>query len=104
MHSDEMNYRVFNVGTGSPTTILDVCTVLCALYGKNLTPQIQNKFRLGDIRHCIADVGRISQFGFAPKVAFKRVMEELVAWGKTVAARDLVERAQQELKEKGLVQ
>ena len=30
--------------------------------------------------------------------------EELVAWGKTVEARDFVERAQQELKEKGLVQ
>ncbi len=104
MNSDVMNYQAFNVGTGRPTTILNVSKVLCKLYSKDLTPMIQNKFRLGDIRHCIADTGNIARFGFSPRVSFEEGMRDLVEWGKTAEAVDRVESAQEELREKGLVQ
>ncbi|MBU1863259.1 MAG: SDR family NAD(P)-dependent oxidoreductase [Candidatus Omnitrophica bacterium] len=105
MTSDAMNYQTFNVGSGQPITILEVCNELCRLYGKkDLKPEIQNKFRVGDIRHCLADISKIAHVGFSPKISFQEGMEELVEWGKTVEAEDLVEQARKELAEKGLVQ
>jgi len=44
---------MFNVGSGVPITILDVANLLINELGRELQPEIVNKFRAGDIRHCI---------------------------------------------------
>jgi len=103
MNNDDMNYQAFNVGTGNATTVFDICSVLCELYGKTMKSEIKQQFRTGDIRHCFADISKITGYGYSPTVDFKNGMKELVEWGKTVEATDGVERAQQELKDKGLV-
>lgn len=103
MKTDAMNYQAFNVGTGMPTTILDIHKTLTGLYEKELEPQIEHSFRTGDIRHCVADIAKISAHGYKPRMAFDTGMQDLVAWGKTVEAVDTVEKAQDELRERGLV-
>lgn len=103
MNTDTLDYRSCNVGTGTATTVLGVANVLSELYGKTLTPRVENAFRSGDIRHCYADIARIKECGYEPQVSFEDGMRELVEWGKTVEATDSVEKAQAELREKGLV-
>lgn len=104
MKKDSANYNAFNVGTGKPTSILDVATVLSKLYGKDIKPEIVNKYRTGDIRHCYADISKIRKIGFEPKVKFGDGMKELVEWGRTQEARDLSEKATQELISRNLVE
>lgn len=95
---------VFNVGTGRPTSILDIATVLRTLYGGTVEPLITQKFRAGDIRHCSADISRLSRLGFAPTVSLEQGLRDLAAWGKEQAATDRVDAAAKELEQYGLAQ
>jgi len=75
------------------------------LHEKELKPEITNKFRAGDIRHCFADISKIkNNFGYKPKVDFEEGMKELVEWGEKVEAVDKFEEAHEELKARGLVE
>lgn len=59
MENSRMNYGSFNGGTGSPISILSIADTLIKLYGKALKPEIVNKYRSGDIRHCYADISKL---------------------------------------------
>jgi dTDP-L-rhamnose 4-epimerase len=107
MENSNANYGVFNVGTGKPTNILGIAQVLIRLYDKdsNLNPEITNKYRAGDIRHCFADVSKIkSKLGYKPKIDFEEEMKELVEWGEKEEAMDNFEEAHEELLRRGLVE
>ena len=104
MKRNEANFEAFNIGTGKPTTILEINQVLTKLYGVSIEPEIVNRFRSGDIRHCIADITKArTKLGFEPQVSFEEGMEALVTWGKEVEAEDKVAVAAQELEAMGLV-
>ena len=102
MENSRADYEVYNVGTGMPVSILEIAETLAGLYGKDLKPEVVNKFRQGDIRHCYADISKIQRLGFEPAMSFEDGMQELVAWGETQEAEDRSDVAYEELKEKGL--
>lgn len=103
MKKKEADYNFFNVGTGIPHSILEVARKIAQLCGKNISPEILHKFRAGDIRHCYADISKIrSKLGFAPKVDFEEGMRELIEWSVAQKAIDLTQKAQDELKKRGL--
>jgi dTDP-L-rhamnose 4-epimerase len=104
MEKSEANYEVFNVGTGKPSAILDIANLMLKLYGKGLKPEVVNKYRTGDIRHCYADISKIKKLGFEPRVDLEQGMKELIAWGIAIEAEDRTEQAQRELRERGLVE
>src|SRR5206468_8663050 len=48
---------VFNVGSGRPRTVLEVARRMAEAVGKpHVGPEVSGKYRVGDIRHCFADV------------------------------------------------
>ena len=106
LEREEMDYGVFNVGTGRLLTILDVANTLVAhfedasrhsLSSTRHSPDIVNKFRAGDIRHCFADVSRIRALGYRPQMCFEDGVTELVEWVRSQTAADGFERAREEL-------
>jgi dTDP-L-rhamnose 4-epimerase len=100
----EADYEVFNVGTGRFTTVAAVARKLAEALHTKISPQILDTFRQGDIRHCVADIGKISRaLGFRPRVSFTEGMERLVAWTRDQAADDRVSEANGRLRERGLV-
>lgn len=104
MRSSAANYEMFNVGTGNPVTVKQVADTLLQLMGKFLKPEINGKFRKGDIRHCFSNIGKIrNALGYEPKVTFADGMRELIRWAATAHAEDRVEAATAELREKGLL-
>jgi dTDP-L-rhamnose 4-epimerase len=104
MEKPEANYEVFNVGTGRPVTILQIADTLNKLCGKDLKPQILGRYRSGDIRHCYADITKItSRLGFKPKVQLEEGMKQLILWGATATAEDKTKQAREELLINGLV-
>jgi dTDP-L-rhamnose 4-epimerase len=98
------DYRAVNLGTGVPRSVLDVATELARGLGKeHLQPEIVNKFRAGDIRHCVADISLAREtLGFEPKVAFADGMQELLGWVATQQATDSVDAAAGQLEAAGL--
>src|SRR5947209_4644272 len=98
------DYRAVNLGTGVPRSVLDVATELARGLGKeHLQPEIVNKFRAGDIRHCVADISLAREtLGFEPAVAFADGMQELLGWVATQQATDSVDTAAGQLEAAGL--
>ena len=102
--SDALDYQAVNVGTGNPIPIAEVARTIANVCGKSIEPDIQNKFRKGDVRHCYADNTKLREkLGWEPKVTFEAGIKELVEWSDRVEAEDKFEQAAAELKAKGLV-
>ncbi len=96
--------QIFNVGSGTPTTVYDVAKILKEVYNSNVNIKISNNFRIGDIRHNYADLTKISsELGFEPKIGFRDGINRFVKWVKTQKiASDKYNESIQELKDKRL--
>jgi UDP-glucose 4-epimerase len=63
--------KVYNIGTGATTSVLDVVAQLNELLGKRLIP-VHGPARAGDVRHSQADISRAgADLGYAPTVRFR---------------------------------
>jgi dTDP-L-rhamnose 4-epimerase len=103
LEKEEADYEVFNIGTGRKLTVRDVAGALAEHLGVEIQPQIVQKFREGDIRHCYADISKARKLlGYEPKVSFEDGIAELVAWVRQQEAADNVSQAAQELERRGL--
>lgn len=81
LDSDRETWDVFNVGSGSPVSVNEIAGVLARLLGKNIAPEVLNRYRVGDIRHCFGDIAKIEQaYNFRPERDMETGMEELIAW------------------------
>jgi dTDP-L-rhamnose 4-epimerase len=95
--------RVFNVGTGRATSVLDVARVLGRAFPAAPAPVVEHRYRAGDIRHCFADISAIRRdLGYEPRVTLERGIERLLAWLRGRTAEDRVEEACRELERRGL--
>ena len=84
LESDLTLWDVFNVGSGTSLTVNEIARTLARLLHKNIGPEILDKFRIGDIRHCFADISKIHEvFGYVPSRDFEQGMAELVEWVQT---------------------
>jgi dTDP-L-rhamnose 4-epimerase len=95
-----------NIGTGIPTSVLDVARVLAEELVVDCEPQIDGRFRSGDIRHCYSDISAArSAFGYEPKVLFADGMRDLIGWirDESPDATDRTEASTAELMTRGLV-
>lgn len=104
MERDEADYRAFNVGSGTHLAILDVARIICEQLGPpELRPEVAGNFRKGDIRHCYADISRLSAIGYSPKVGFESGVGDLTEWVRQQTAEDRMDLAAAELRQRGLV-
>lgn len=106
-------YRSYNIGTGQRTTVLDLaCRICMELHTQEpdtqqLSPIVTGQIRVGDIRHCVADVSRLRALGWAPTVSLEDGVRELIAWVReqpAAATQELLDRAHQDLLRHGLLQ
>jgi dTDP-L-rhamnose 4-epimerase len=95
---------VFNVGSGGPVSIAEIGERLAAtLDVPELTPDITGRYRIGDIRHCFADITAArTHLGFSPRVALDDGLVDFVAWLRTQQAVDRFTQAFDELAARGL--
>jgi dTDP-L-rhamnose 4-epimerase len=96
--------EVFNVGSGQPHTVRDIAAKLARVVGKEtIRSEILGKYRVGDIRHCYADIAKAQRvLGFTPQVRLDDGLVELSAWLASQAAVDRVAQASAELDARGL--
>jgi dTDP-L-rhamnose 4-epimerase len=95
---------VYNVGSGQDRTVSEVADLLGRAMNRPIPPEITGKARTGDIRHCIADITKISrELGYAPQKDFTEGLAELAEWVAKQEAKDLVQEARKELEARGLV-
>lgn len=105
LESEKANFQRFNVGSGVPLTITSIAETLAKIFGReDISPDIQHKFRKGDVRHCYADISKIQTLlGWNPSISFEEGMRDYIEWARTQESEDLFDKAAQELKEKKLI-
>jgi len=95
--------RVFNIGSGQAFTITQLAERMADALGKNIEPQITGKYRVGDIRHCFADIALArSMLDYAPQISLEDGVLELADWLEGQIADDHVDSASAELAARGL--
>lgn len=103
LEKDEAVGRVYNVGTGRPTSVLRVAEALAELLDFPEPPEVAGRYRAGDIRHCVADISRARrELGYEPQTGLEEGMRDLLAWLRTQQPEDKVAAAARELEARGL--
>ena len=94
----------FNVGSGHPLTVCEVAERMAVTLGKeHIRPEVTGDYRVGDIRHCFADITKArARLGYAPQVSFEEGLIELADWLEGQVAIDGVPQARAELLSRGL--
>ncbi|MFR9730621.1 NAD-dependent epimerase/dehydratase family protein [Saccharopolyspora sp. MS10] len=73
---DRTGFRAYNVCSGVPHTIGEMATALAAAHG-GPEPRVSGRYRLGDVRHIVADPARAAnELGFTAEIAFGVGMKE----------------------------
>ena len=105
LDSDKPVWDVFNVGSGDAISIRQIAQLLGGMLHKDIAPTILNESRVGDVRHCFADISKLQRtFGLAAPRKFRAGAEELIEWVRR--AKKPVDRGSaslRELRERGLV-
>ncbi|GLC24300.1 NAD-dependent epimerase/dehydratase family protein [Roseisolibacter agri] len=104
LEAPDADGQVFNVGSGRRYSIREIAERMASALGKGyVAPEITGRYRVGDIRHCVADVARARDvLGYAPAVPLEDGLVELAEWLEGQTAADRVAEASAELAARGL--
>lgn len=93
-----------NVGTGKRTDVLTVARLLSRHLGREVPVEVSGRFRLGDIRHNVADISRIrAALGFEPRVGIEEGLRRFTEWVSLQRVEaDTYDASIEELRRKGL--
>jgi dTDP-L-rhamnose 4-epimerase len=105
LESEQAPGHAVNVGSGQHYTVRDLAERVCRALGKeHIQPEVTGKYRVGDIRHCFADLALARQvLGFEARIRLEDGMAELAEWLEGQVALDSVAQARNELAERGSV-
>jgi len=96
--------EVINIGSGRSVTINEIAAGMAVALGReHIRPITTGKYRVGDIRHCFADITKAGRLlGYQPRVPLEQGFAELAEWLSGQTAFDRVEQAHRELEKRGL--
>src|SRR5690349_20082234 len=99
LEKDDAVGKAINIGSGQPRTVLQVATAMGQAIGKaHLYPEVTDQYRMGDVRHCFADISLAKKvLGFEPRIAFSDGLAELTSWLDGQLATDKTTDAKAEL-------
>lgn len=105
LENNKINNQSFNIGSGVATTVEEVAKTLKAQYNSNIDLVATGNFRIGDIRHNIADLKKSKQLlGFVPKVDFATGISKFTDWVLTQEVQeDKYDKSIKELQNKELL-
>jgi dTDP-L-rhamnose 4-epimerase len=93
-----------NVGSGVARTVREIAERMARMLGRSgIEAEVTGKYRVGDIRHCFADIAMARQLlGYEPRVGLDEGLVELAGWLEGQVADDRVDQASRELAVRGL--
>ena len=93
-----------NVGAGVAVPVAELAATLQSQLGVAVPVTVSGQFRVGDIRHNVADLQRVDRvLGYRPTVSFAEGLSRFVRWVQDEAVQpDRYEQSLEELRAKGL--
>lgn len=100
----EASDQIFNIGSGRQYTVREIARAMGEVLGREeIEPEVTGKYRVGDIRHCFADITLARRvLGYEPQMPLEQGLVELASWLPGQVACDRVAEAGAELAVRGL--
>ena len=95
-----------NVGSGVSTSVIQIAESIKAFFNSKSSINVSGKYRIGDIRHNIADTRLLHDLlNYQPKTEFNEGLRSFLAWADSQPAGDRADytRSLAELIDKGLI-
>ena len=80
LRDSRADFEAFNVGGGHGTTVRDYAAQLSQVIGCDAAPVVPGKFRVGDNRHSVSSVAKLTALGWSPKKDLQQIMRDYWAW------------------------
>ncbi|MEH3124156.1 MAG: NAD-dependent epimerase/dehydratase family protein [Sphingomonas phyllosphaerae] len=105
LEADLPNGATMNLGAGEATTVLGLVEELLKAGSFDVPVKVTGQYRVGDIRHCFADITRASSLiGFKPKITLSEGLARFCMWaGAQPVHEDRLEQASAELRARKLM-
>jgi len=104
LEDERVRGDVYNVGTGTPTTIADVGHAVERALGRSVPREQLGRYRPADVRHMVADVQKLGALGFEATTSLDEGLARYVAWLSTLGPLpEYFGRAELELRAAGIV-
>lgn len=104
LESSEADYRVFNVGPGRATTVLEFAQVVLRLAGSSLEPVVSGQFRVGDTRHTVSDISALSALGWRAEIPLEETISRYLEWIRPFRnAREYLDAAEGAMRSQNVV-
>jgi dTDP-L-rhamnose 4-epimerase len=95
---------ILNVGSGQSTTILEIAQTLSAMVRPELEPRVIGISRVGDIRHCSADLSRSAALlAYRPSIPLKIGLASVIETVLQQVVENHSNRARDEMAKVGLL-
>ena len=94
------------MGSGNPISIKKVAEIITEKINPNNKPIFNQNYRVGDIRHCVADISKIIKIlRYKPTYTFEQGIEDLINWieSQPNPVKELSTEAMEDLTNKGLI-
>jgi dTDP-L-rhamnose 4-epimerase len=105
INSDFKGINILNIGSGKGTSVLEVARTILNNFGFPSNYVVSGEFRLGDIRHNVADITRAKAvLGFKPEWRLEDGIIEFLRWaGEQSPASLSYDQSLDEMRMKGLL-
>ena len=104
LDNDRMNFEAYNVGTGKSTTVLEYAQKLGRQMGVELEAVLPGAYRVGDVRHTVSSIGKITQLGWKPAKDLDDIFKHYLSWlGTLTDTEDYFTPAYAAMKQEGVV-
>ncbi|PSN15109.1 NAD-dependent dehydratase [filamentous cyanobacterium CCT1] len=97
---------IINIGTGQATTLIDVVETIAEIVGKPAQYSISGRFRVGDVRHAIADMSRYEMLlGSWSPTSLKDGLSQYLQWylGQKPLSQESLQASFEEMERTGLL-
>lgn len=105
LESKDADGLAYNVGGGRVVTVLEFARLMLEVAGSDLVPEVPGQFRVGDTRHTVSDISRMSALGWKPLVPVEQNAIEYLQWLDTqTGTAEYLFEAERIMAESGVVQ
>src|SRR3989338_3791942 len=104
LENSKTAYQTYNVGGGRKWTIMEFYRKVRHILKSDMKPVMNGKFRVGDTRHIISDIGKIRKVGFSPKYSIDDSILTYTEWVQTLPNfKKMLAKSQETLKTQGFI-
>jgi dTDP-L-rhamnose 4-epimerase len=80
LSDDRANFQAYNVGGGRSTTVLEFASEMSEVMGLDCELSVSGEFRLGDNRHSVSKINKLSALGWKPSRNLREIIAGFSDW------------------------